>query len=305
MTIDLRWIASHSVSCFHAAEAVTRQLPIVDATLGEALAGPTRELNQQIKTDGIPERQLWEHLVTFSCQIENNHDLAQVVLQKTVGRDRATTLRVAALAGRIADVEATVRRAVPGLVDELMQRGGPMREQWEARGPGFLKTVAALSDSRLLVERADVILVHPVLGGASAAHLSTNAVRIEAVLTNNLPKLPEVVRLGWSLAQLNCDLPVFSQRISANRLPRIAQLAMLPLALKAAERLELAQLDEESIRQAMDGWHLEQGVSTDLPAMLMAWWETFHESQPSWHVALASLERLLYPNARNLIGEPS
>ena len=302
MTIDLRWIASHSASCFHAAEAVARKLPIVDETLRKALAEPTQELDHQLRIDGLPERQLWQVLVALSCQIENNHELAQVVLRKTVGHDRATPLRVAALAGRIADVEAAMRRTIPGLVDELMQRGRPLREQWEGRSPGLLHGVASLSDSRLLVPRADVVLVRPVLGGGGGAHLSTNTVRIEAVLTNNLPALPEVVRLGWLLLQLNCDLPMFGERVPADRLSQVTQLAMLPIVLKAAERVELAQFDEESMRQAVDGWHLEQLPSEDLIDLLMAWWKTFHDSKPPWDVALASLERLLFPADRSRTG---
>ena len=54
-----------------------------------------------------------------------------------------------------------------------------------------------------------MILVQPVLGGAGAAHWLYNSVHIEAVLANPVAELPEVVRLGWLLAQLNFDLPMF------------------------------------------------------------------------------------------------
>jgi len=295
MTIDLRWIASHSASCFHAAEAIARRLDFVDAPLREALAAPSQGLTQQMKMDGLPEKPLWRHLVALSCQIENNQELAQVALRKAAGHDAATPGRVAALAGRIADVEAAVGRAIPDLVDQLVHRGRPLREQWEARGPGLLAAVASLSDLRLLVPSADVVLVHPALGGGGGAHLLTNSVRIEAVLTNNVPELPEVVRLAWLLAQLNCDLPLFSDGLRPDRLPQLAQLAMVPIVLKAAERVELAELNEASIRRAVDAWHLEKSANMDLTSVLIVWWETFRESKPSWNVALAALDRMLYP----------
>jgi len=51
------------------------------------------------------------------------------------------------------------------------------------------------------------------LGGAGAAQLRTNSVRLEAVLTHPDPQLPETLRLGWLLSQLNQDLPIYSDTI--------------------------------------------------------------------------------------------
>src|SRR5690606_23019649 len=98
-------------------------------------------------------------------------------------------------------------------LEELELRSAPLREQWEARGGGLLATLARLTTAGLVPEMADVILVHPVLGGGGAAHWQYNSVQFEAVLANPLAELPEVLRLGWLLAQLNFDLPLYEDHL--------------------------------------------------------------------------------------------
>ena len=101
-----------------------------------------------------------------------------------------------------------------------------LREQWEARGPGLLRAVGLRTEESLVADEAQVIVVQPALGGGGQAHLSANAVRIEAVLANPHAELPEVVRLAWLLAQLQLDLPAYSDRIQADRLPHVLSLVV-------------------------------------------------------------------------------
>ena len=122
--------------------------------------------------------------------------MAEVALAKTIGRGNRFEATVSTLADCLAAVLAAQRSALPQLDDELALRELPLREQWEARGPGILTHVAQLTESGLYPEEAEVLLVHPALGGGGAAHLPYNSVRIEAVLANPHADLPEVVRLG-------------------------------------------------------------------------------------------------------------
>ena len=78
-----------------------------------------------------------------------------------------------------------------------------------------MAAIGRLTERELVVERADVILVHPVLGGGGWAYPPYNAVCFEAVLANPIAELPEVVRLGWLLAQLNLDSAGRSGRAAA------------------------------------------------------------------------------------------
>jgi hypothetical protein len=112
------------------------------------------------------------------------------------------------------------------------------------------------------------------------------------VLTNNIPQLPEVVRLGWLLAQLHCDLPGFSESLPADRLPGLAQLALLPPALLAAQELELAEFNPQTLRTALSAW-LETPADKATAESLTVWWQTYQETRPEWNTALAALDRLV------------
>ena len=196
------------------------------------------------------------------------------------------------LSAAVAEVEAAHRAALPNCAEELALRERPLREQWEARGPGLVAQIGLLTDESLLVPQCEMLLVHPALGGGGEAHLAYNSVRFEAVLANPMAELPEVVRLGWLIAQLQLDLPRHSESIHADRLPHIARFAMLPAALIAAEAVELARFSPDTLRLAISSWRLASPPDVDSADMVSRWWQTYQESRPPWNVALTALDRM-------------
>ena len=202
-------------------------------------------------------------------------------------------------AGWIGDVEAAVRRDVPGMVDELLSLAGPLEREWNKMGPTILGQVGQLIDERLIVPRADVIVVYPATGSGWQAHLDYNSVRIEPVPIDPADELPQIVRLAWLLAQLNVDLPVFSERIPAGHRPAIAALAMLPPVLTAAAGLELARCDPATIRAALDTWQVDVESDVDTAETVADWWETYRAARPPANVALAALHQMVYEITAN------
>jgi hypothetical protein len=294
MAIDLRWVASSSASCFHlAAEFCVGREP-VDARVAQAVAEPIMALAREIDAGQIPTEPFWQHLLPLSAGIENNTQLAELVLRKTVGPGvRAETL-APAMAGRFSDLEVAYRRALPDLADQLALRAGPLRSDWEARGPGLLAAIARMTDERVAVERADVILVQPASGGGGAAHLPYNSVTIETVAANPNEQLPEPVRLGWMLSQLNLDLPMFSETIPRDRLPLVAGLAMAPFALTAAEQVGwVGAVDVALIETAIQWWRLPVASPTETATAVERWFSGYGASKPNLGVALTALDRLV------------
>ncbi|MCE9553083.1 MAG: hypothetical protein K8T91_06850, partial [Planctomycetes bacterium] len=95
---------------------------------------------------------------------------------------------------------------------------------------------------------------------------------------------------GWLLSQLNLELPSISELIPPTRLPQIAPLAMLCVALQAAEEVELARADEATVDLALAAWRLEVAPLT--AGDLWTWWQTYLAARPSWPAALATLDTL-------------
>ena len=295
--MQLRWLASASASCFHAAAAIARGRTLVDARLADALAMPTESLVEELAAAGLGVAAFFTQAVPLAADFQNNRELAARVLDKLRGRGEHEQLS-GRLAGRISQLESAFHAAVPGAVDELELRGGPLREQWEARGPGLLAAIGRCTEPGLLAEAAEVVLVYPALGGDATAHLAHNKIVIEAVLTNPLAELPEIVRLGWLLSTLNLDLPKHGEAISPARLTWLAPLAMLPVALEAAADVELATGGPRSLAGAIAAWRLAADVDS-VAETLARWWQTYQDSRPAWSVALAALDRMLAaPNSQ-------
>jgi hypothetical protein len=211
---------------------------------------------------------------------------------KTVGRSSRLESQVSAIASTIAGVENAFLPAVPNLTAELELRERPIREQWEARGPGMLQQIVVLTEANILPERCEVVPVLPVLGGGGVAHLLYNQVRIEAVLANPVADLPEVVRLAWLISQLQLDLPAYGEHVHPDRLPHVARFAMLPVSLAAAEYVDLARLTPETVGRAIAAWRLTVPPDVDGPATVLQWWQTYLDTRPPWPVALAALDQM-------------
>ena len=293
--MDLRWRASLSASCFHAARAIARGQPLVDNRLAQALSPSVASLSAELSASGIGSAPFFEQVVPLAADFENNRELARRVLARLPGRSEAQNEQAAGrLAGWFNELESAFSAAVPGVVDELTLRGGPLREQWEARGPGLLAAIGRLTEPGVLAEGGEVVLVYPAQGGGGAPHLASNKVSFEAVLANPIIELPETVRLGWLLSTLNLDLPKYSEDIPPQRLACLAPFAMLPAALAAARDVELVQCVAPSLAQAMAVWCVAQDDDIEaLAGTLDRWWKTYQEQRPPWAVALAALDQIL------------
>jgi hypothetical protein len=302
MNIALHWTTSQSASCFHAVDALRRGRPLADKIFAAALAEPAEHLLEELRAEGLPEEPLFRHLVPLSAGIESNYELAEIVLRKVVGTGPRADAFVHTLAGCIGEIESAARKALPGMIEDLPALAQPLEDRWRAEGPMLFNRIAQLTDPRLIVSEAGVVLVHPVSAGGGSAHLNYNTVRIEPVGEQPTTDLPEVLRLVWMLAQLNVDLPMFSENILADRRPTVAELALLPPVLEAAETAELATCNLATIREALGAWCSDPPQQADMPETLFDWWQTYREALPPWHVALSALDQMIGANAVSAAG---
>ncbi|MCG8587357.1 MAG: hypothetical protein MI757_21840 [Pirellulales bacterium] len=290
--MDLVWRPTVDASCFHAASALVDGRSLINAELTAAIESTVEDLDAALSNDAIDRNVFFDHLVPQSTAAASSTELARLTLMKTVGHDRAESMTV-----QYADLLRNLRRAYttarPSLADELPGRGAPLEQQWNARGPGLINQIGRLTDEVLLVERAEVLLVEPVLGGGGAAHMLYNSVRIEAVLANPEDRLPESLRLAWLLALLNFDLPMLSERLHRDRLRIVGPLSMLPVVLTAGEYVEVAACDAASIDAAIAAWRCKLPDATRVADTLLTWWETYQSRRPSWSIALAALDEML------------
>jgi hypothetical protein len=269
-------------------------LAAADRQLAQTLGEPAARLFGEMGMAGWPADAMLQQLAALSAEYENNREL----VTRSAARlnlppvDDAIVTRIV---GAVADLEATLMRQQPELVDELAVRGGPLREHWEARGGGLLREVARLTEDAVVPASAEVVLVSPYLGGHGVAYPWQNRVTIEAVLVNPLPELPETVRLAWLACQLNADLPRYADVLRPGTAGRAIRLAMVPPVLAAAASVELLPPDGAPVEFALDAWRLAGELPANAAEQVGQWWNTWLDHPQSWPVAVAALDRMLWP----------
>jgi len=296
--MQLRWKASFSASCLHAATCLSEGLPVTDSIIATVLLPATEALCGELTANGFAIESTLPLLIGLAADYENNRQLMERAVWRSLGPKGVSAAGIVRLTGCLSDLEAAWLREQPNLVEELAVRGRPLREQWEARGPGLLRAMQKLTAENFLVSSAEVVLVSPLVGGHGRAHLLSNRVTFEAMLTHPQPELPEILRLGWLLSQLNLEVSALSEPIPRPRLPWLASLATLPLVLAAAESVELLALDpiafnQVTLARVMDLWHLPPTLPDTAPQKLLDWWHTYEGSQVRWPVAMSALDQMM------------
>jgi hypothetical protein len=212
------------------------------------------------------------------------------------GRDMSDS-QAEAIANLVPDLEQAVFELWPRLADEVALRERPIREQWEARGPGMLRRMLQLSGGEFSLPAAEIALVQPCLGGGGETHPQFQLVRLEAVLTNSTPTLPEPVRLGWLLFRLAAELVDLAAGSATPARRLLISHAAVPLALEAAEYVEWSTYDVSTLEAALDAWRLPGAARPEFAGMLFDWRDDSRHEPRSWRDALQDLgQRLTCPH---------
>lgn len=289
--MELIWKYSRPASCFHAAWALFHKLAPSDARLAEALADPVARLGQACDEEHVPARVFVNHLVPLSIGTLNLRELAERALIKTIGRGE-TGIRLNRFHNSLVEISSGFARVVPEK-EAHSATTGSLQPDWARRGAGLLTGIANESEPAVLVEGADIVLVFPYRQGLGVSYLPYNLVGIEMTSDDPVPQLPEVIRLAWLLSMLNLDLPRYAEQVKSNALWTVGALALIPIALKAAQTLELAVCDEQNIRQAVENWlPFEENLPTKAETVLQ-WWDVYQTMRPEFPAALNALDRLL------------
>ena len=238
--MNLNWQVHETATTVHVAAAIARGLPLSDPRIADAVATPMKALPDAILQFGMSDEVAWDSLCMHACRYADAAQLVSVALpvseQHQGQRQQEQFIRL------INEVGAGIRQVLPELRDELRHRIRPLREQWDARGRGFLRSLSSGTDRRLVLPVANVVVVYPILCGDGAIAPEHAAVQIEALLTNTVPGLPEVVRLGWLIGQLACHRLLQTIEAPACQPRRVIELAMVPATLAAAENVETQRI---------------------------------------------------------------
>lgn len=295
MATELKWIARNSTAAWYWLDAAPHcpedsffphQIQLAEArqTWQEFLAG-----------QGMHWQALSETLLPLSAEFDSPAAFARAMLPRLMPRERAKSCE-AAWINALRSWEQAFAVAQPQLVEELQLRIGPIRELAESCLPGLLRMVGRAGDPLLLPERARVVVVPPYRRGFARSFPVNNTILWEGLLVNVQPQLPEVLRLCWSVAQLNLEVPALVGEIPRATACAVGAWATIPLTLHAGSELDQCRCDQASVPLAAETWQLPRWRELDsgqTSAIVWSWWETYAITKPAWPVALGALVAML------------
>ncbi|MCA9174601.1 MAG: hypothetical protein KDB14_08945 [Planctomycetales bacterium] len=260
----LRWTTHVLPSCLHMARQggsesqfgadaalALRELNSYVALLSNASIVWNRAIGHAIALDVIDESASHLEASPGSPAVSVRSIGTRLMASGTLAEEQA-----AEFSERLAIAVGAIDSRLPQLANELPARVRPLREQWEARGPGFLRalleqpTVRTHIDPQRLPGDITVGLLHPWRGGYGEAHLADTAVSIEGLLYHADPRVPEPLRLGWLVAQVMAALAPSADAMRGNALPIDAMLAEVMQAARAVDWLG-ADVTPEHVRRSL------------------------------------------------------
>ena len=289
--MNLSWISSDSASCCCATEAKLRGWQLPDPDLERALDSPVEQLKAALSADGVPLPRFFYHIVPLAATNPGPLELAEVVLTKTIGHEKAKGLAVKyrSLLTELFHAFDAQRADSSG---KPVARETELKQQWNSVGPLYLSRIEQVCEAGLLASDAQVVLVDAAAGGGGMAYLPYNRVCLDGT-TGLSTELPDEVRLAWLLSTLNLDLPKYSEQFRPGGDGDLGSLAMIPSVLWAWKDGDPSACKVECLTYTLRAWfHGFQGAG-ELAANLHDWWQVYLDSQISWPNALRALDQLV------------
>jgi hypothetical protein len=288
--MELYWQTSCPVSALHMAWVVASGRGLLDDAFSLQLQPLVGQIAAAAREATWSHSFFWRRLLTFSVDCPHPGQLAQQVLSHHPSQAEADRL-AGPLAQALTACFQIAAERYPRMQEQLQLRVQPLQQAWEARGPGLMYQLRETTAGLAVAESASVILVQPAAGGDGLAHLATDRVHLEAVLTDIDPRLPETLRMAWLLSQISLDQTDWASRW-----------ALVPAILAAAEEVQLASLNSQTLALGLAHWlRLPADQLAQPSQMLLQWWQerSRHPSHP-WSAAVLpladSLRQLQLPN---------
>lgn len=313
--MKLAFKTAPELSFFQAMRVVATQTRVVDPKLEAALREAVQVINERLELAEVEVSPFWETLL--SCQSQADADRVEQALLAAGCPELGIDSLAPGILGRLADARLAMRETFPKLADQLPLRARPLRELWEAGGPGILREMGRLTTAKLVPARATLQLVQPARGGDGGVLADGDAVWMEAVLTNPDPAIPETLRLAWLIARLGWrkmqqaargqqasdsergqagrDAVVTDVGVKSTGEPELAAaMALIPFTIRAGAELGLVAAADPNaeactIESAVGLW-----VPTGDADVVLKWWEQMQQQSLPLPVAIRALDKMLH-----------
>ncbi len=299
----IRWVADPELSAAHSAYVVATGAPCTDLKTEQLLVGPVTDINNRLLSSSIDVAVFWKHYLAgllSGCEI--NAACAAALMSGGCSELQVEQIGKA-ISNQLSDARRAYTGRFPKLAEQLELRARPLREKWDAIGPGLLREVERQvwdnsPPSGWWAQRLTGQLVQPMRGGDGGYAADDGKFWIEAMLTDVDPAVPEVLRVAWLITRIAIESHT-GKKPGEQSLATAWSLVSVPLVLTAAANLDLAPPDRLPIKRAMELWNRSDA---NIAETLANWWVNYKQSPTPLPVALKQLDQLLEA-ARVKLGE--
>lgn len=291
--VSITWNSNQSASVLYAAARTTRWQGYSEINPSfSGMSAAAQSLDNALHESKEDANQLWQNLLSIAVTSNSPLDIAD----QAIALGCFSHLDHKKLLTALTQCTLAFHDCCPRFEEEMQYRQLPLRNLWEAEGPGLLHSIVERIGGTL-PGFVSVCLTQPISPGGGFANSNRSEIFAEAVLTHEDPRLPETLRLGWLLAQCSKSE---SLPITPNREVDTHALALVPLTLSMGEQVGATTLNADVIQAALKNWaggphwrphnfkHAEH-----MAEALHAWWSDVAASEADWDASILKLADLL------------
>lgn len=304
----ISWTPHPRLSAIHAAYVVAGGGRCVDPKTERLLVTPVTELNNRLLSASVDVGRFWRRLIVEVAGERGDGDrgdsrAVEIALSDGGLSELQLEPNAQGVSRLIADCRSVYAAQLPKLADQLRLRARPLKERWDAYGPGLLRAIASRIWDGSPPEdwwppRVEALLLQPARGGAGGFDPDSQRVWVEAMLTDANPAVPEVLRVAWLVSRVAIELHTREKSGEhSRRLPW--PFASIPIVLAAATDLELISATPMPVRAAMGLWDLGDHRQADV---VERWWRERERAGTPLPVSLKTLAEMLRPSDRLPLG---
>lgn len=306
----IRWEIGDKLSPLHATRCWAAGAAGIDSALMTKISEPLGELTKRLAAAELDLETFWSRLIAASASGASDLEACRTALMAAGIGELGLDACASAILTCLADTRLAYQERFPKSTQQLSLRARPIREQWDGYGAGLLRRIAKKTHESFIPKTAVCVLLSPYRGGDGDCDPATSTLWIEAVLTNSVPSVPEVLRLTWLLTRIGMGAMVLpTQATEENEDPErasmVVALAGLPVVLDAACYLEMTPsptVTGDLINSAMQTWF--GPMEPAMVEILDKWWSQSEELKPPFPVALKALDRMLPGKPSLQLGVP-
>lgn len=291
--VSITWSSNQTASAVYAAARATRWLGFGSISpIFSSMAAASQSLERTLNESTSDIDQLWQTLLSIAKTCDSLSEFTEHLLTQPLFSD----LDPQQLSTALGKCTRAFQDCCPRFDEEMQYRQLPLRNLWEAEGPGLLQAIAQQAGITL-PPQVSIGLMQPISNGGGLASYDRSGILVEAVLNHQDPRLPETLRLGWLIAQ--CSLPVRSGRTDYGDVSQHA-LALVPFTLSVGEQAGATILNTDVILAALKHWaggpHWRPQEITQpemMAEVLHTWWTETASSKLDWHASVDDLSSRL------------